>query len=522
VLVSVEKRNHDFVLTFEDFVVWLLRSYPRAGEPHNGFRVANATKTKRVEFAQRLIEDVKERRIDFIAQGLIVSKPVTSKSARQPDRDAKKERQPGFAPNIRLTVKSSLASPEQVANAGIILDVGRSLNVSRAELVISIMVAIQESTMRNLPMGKPGDFNYLSKDPNKNPVGVFQQIKAYGWPASRDVATDAHAFFAGAGGNQGLHSLWLGSSTHPTTSDAYGRAGDLVQGSGNPHAYEPWRTEAERFVTSYGVGGGDAADDKQTLIDNLTLPPADDPSDTTNMFVRGSVVTKNGRKFFVREDNWKCLGRLADEVNWRRYAVSGAVYFISEPYLFQSAPRMRISEASEGVDWINGKYDAEQRNATLTVECRLDLWEAPPGSTVEIFSESVFSGRWLVATIRRGLFSSAATITLKKPRPVLPESQAPEHPQTDQTPTFKLLPRVRPDKTETPPALPGSSSSTPALPASSSLRSYATTILGYIDRGLYRDDNGQQRVQWEKVARGEQLTGNILRGPACSTGPVTA
>lgn len=115
------------------------------------------------------------------------------------------------------------------------------------------------------------------------------------------------------------------------------------------------------------------------------------------------------------------MNRLAEEIQWRAFEVSGEVYFMSEPRLFKSAPRARLSEESDGVDWIDFDYDVGKKNAQVTISAYLDRWAAPPGSTIAIVDSGVINGRWLVTNINRKFFDPKATVTLKKPRPKLPE-----------------------------------------------------------------------------------------------------
>ena len=139
-------------------------------------------------------------------------------------------------------------------------------------------------------------------------------------------------------------------------------------------------------------------------------------------FMRGSAKTlPGGRKGWKEEDTWTCMNRLAEEVNWRCFEVSGMVYFISEPKLFKSAPRVIISEQSEGVDWIDFSYDAGKPNGQVTITGRAGLWAAPPGTVVEIFNNGPVNGRWIVTDINRGIFSPSVSITCKKPRVKFPE-----------------------------------------------------------------------------------------------------
>ena len=204
---------------------------------------------------------------------------------------------------------------------------------------------------------------------------------------------------------------------------------------------------------------------------------------------------KDGQEVWQQEDTWTCLGRLADEVGWRRFMVSGSLYFISEPYLFRSAPRMTISERSPGIDSIDYRYDVAQAGAECTVRCRFDRWEAPPGSIVMIKETGPVNGRWIVSKMTRPLFDNQGTITLTKPQPKLPE------PALDEEDKFLIpgLSRADQDAAEAihdPPQ---------DYEVSGNAAELAKQLIRLHAQGKYKDDNGQQMSQIRKIAAGKPL-----------------
>ena len=191
-LVSVSKQGDELTLTFEDREVYLLRTY---NKPIKQSQSTSRTKVTRAQFVLRLIKEVKEEKIKYVIPELAKVQPIGS-SADQADVSTKvTNRSFGIPADNTLKVKGVQMTAEQRNNANTILDVGASKALLRKELVMAIMCAIQESSITNLGQPLPGAYNYLSRNPDYNPVGVFQQIKHWGWPASRDVATDASAFF---------------------------------------------------------------------------------------------------------------------------------------------------------------------------------------------------------------------------------------------------------------------------------------------------------------------------------------
>lgn len=465
-LAQVKKQGKYLTLIFEDREIAVLRTYTKHIK-------ANRAKVTRAQFILRMLKEVKEFKIRYYIPELNKKQPIEKTEEAKAWQNAQDKKGFGIPKKSLLTVKGKRATASQMQNANIILDVGSSMVLPRKVLVVSIMVAIQESSIQNLlpyPFGGP----FLSNIPGDNPVGVFQQRATQGWPASRDVAKDAGAFFRTAASV---------NAEHPDLP--YHQLGEEVQRSGFPQAYAQWRTEAERFVNVYGVVSDNAKANAQGEF----------PWTTGEYEYYRGIPPTQGQKQWGKESTWDCIQRLADEVNWRAFFVSGTFYYISEPELFKSKPRMTISEVSSGVDWIDFDYDGNKKNSEVTVYCRIGRWQAPPGSIVEIKDCGPINGRWLLTDVRRSLFDSAGTITLKKPRPKLPE------PATNTGDGGEW--------TGNPPTADGGSTDKKTKKPVNEL---AAMLLYYMDQGRYRDDNGLQRRQLQKLADGETLTNQCGRG----------
>lgn len=421
-LVAFNKQVRQLTLTFEDRVVNLLRRQPAKTAPHNGWRAWPASRgtgggVTRVQFAEGLVRDVAG--VSFVAPGGVTEKTPIPDTKSMPAASTRvARRDPGFAPGARVNVKGRAATSEQRRNLDIVLTVGASLGLGasvvqgRKILVASVMTGTQESDMVNLPFG------------DLDSRGVFQQRPSQGWPASGDVATDAKAFFEKAieiaHQNPSLPVAQLCSEVQRDYTFGTSREGD---------DYAKWRTEAEQTVSMWGLTGGDTADTRTLAAHGSALAL---PADTSFQYTRGTIRKEpgSGKPSYVREDDWACLQRLAQEVQWRCFPVSGTVYFVNDPWLFQSQPMMTLSDQADGVDSIDGDYDVGKKTAQLTVSCRIGRWQAPPGSVVELEDLGPLNGRWLVTTISRPIFSASGTVTLAKPQPVLPESSSPEMQQT--------------------------------------------------------------------------------------------
>lgn len=431
-------------LTFEDREIAILRTYKDKKIRAKPSKIAKRARATRAEFVLNLIREVKEFKIPVTIPELHIVQAIEKLADMPSEFEIEESRATGisydaasptatkhgvpegttssggpksgkplaarFVPGVTdfptgkdkignaqgaLTVKGVRASRTQIDNANIILSVASSMGAPRKVLVCAIMTAIQESTLINLEGG------------DLDSVGLFQQRGNGAWGTLRDrmdPATSARMF---------LLKALKAHANDPTRP--YWDLCQAVQISAFPLAYADHRTEAERFVTAFGVVGGDTEGD--SAGSNNSWSPEGDAGDY--FFYRGDP--QDGGKTWKPEDSWACIQRLADEVDWRAFFVSGRFYFIAEDELFKSKPTMVIHEYSDGVEGIGGDYDSGKESATATVRCRVGRWTAPPGSVVVLRDMGVWNGRWLVTNFERSLFESTADITIKKPRPRLPE-----------------------------------------------------------------------------------------------------
>lgn len=406
-LVSVKKAGRQLTLVFEEREVNVLRYY-------NRFIMGDRTKITRAQFVLRMIKEAKEVNIKYVIPELTVVQKIGDASINQILVDSTGAPVTTAAPIVnaislssRLTVKGVPATEEQIKNANIVLQKGVEMGADRKVLVASIMTAITESTIHNYTGG------------DLDSVGVFQQRASQGWPATRDIPTDAAAFFQEA---------MKVDRDNPTLSHAM--LCQTVQRSAfaDGSNYAKYFDEAQQFVEQFGIpktdlrketatgGGTVAANNQQTGGSQIV---ANVQSGT--FFTRGQLTQKNQSYLLTEEDSWTCMNRLANEVNWRCFCVSGIIYFVSEEWLFKSKSFMTISEDVEGIDWIDYDYDEGKKHATVTVQCHISRWSAPPGSIVTIQDMGLINGRWIVNDVSRSVFDTQATITLTKPLPVLPE-----------------------------------------------------------------------------------------------------
>lgn len=125
---------------------------------------------------------------------------------------------------------------EQLANAAAIIGVGKSMGATTTDLIVSIMTAMQESTLRNI--------NYGDRDS----VGLFQQRPSQGWGTVEQIMNPTYAarkFFEGllAMKNRAKLPLW--------------EQAQRVQRSAFPMAYAKWEQMARAVVggTGFSIQG---------------------------------------------------------------------------------------------------------------------------------------------------------------------------------------------------------------------------------------------------------------------------
>lgn len=409
-LVGVKKQARSLSLVFEEREVNVLRRYDTP-------IFADRNKITRAQFALRMIREVQEMHLKWVIPELKIKqavsdlapgevlitgdfKPIGDKQQYSDATTAQAERGKGIRRNASLTVRGVRATPEQINNANIILETAESLRAPRKVMIAAITTAITESNIRNLTGG------------DRDSVGVFQQRRSQGWPATRNVSTDAAAFIRAA----------ISINSEPAhAGDSIAALCQAVQHSAfaDGSNYAPYASEGQAFV--------DAFDRNPTSAELTQLNTGGAINSAASMFVRGQITKAPGMQgayVLQKENSWNCMQRLAAEVNWRAFCVSGTIYFISERWLFKSKPFMTISEDTPGIDWIDADYDEGKHKGTLTVTAHIGRWSAPPGSTVEVEDMGLLNGKYLVNDVSRSLYDNVGTITLMKPMPILPEPVA--------------------------------------------------------------------------------------------------
>lgn len=131
---------------------------------------------------------------------------------------------------------------EQIANAKVIIAVGRELGIPDRGIAIALGTAMQESWLRNLDWG------------DRDSLGLFQQRPSTGWGTEaevRDTVRATKVFFGGPSDPNG--SLTRGLLDIPGwESMSFADAAQAVQISAYPDRYAQWEQPAYSWLAAHG------------------------------------------------------------------------------------------------------------------------------------------------------------------------------------------------------------------------------------------------------------------------------
>lgn len=136
----------------------------------------------------------------------------------------------------------------QLRNANIIARVGYGMGASDNDVVVALMAAMQESTLKNLQYG------------DRDSLGLFQQRPSAGWGTPEQVTNPEYAatqFF------QRLLALENRSNL------SFTMRAQKVQRSAFPQAYAKWKAMATSVVEAIGGTPSDSNSDGGTGLDEV-------------------------------------------------------------------------------------------------------------------------------------------------------------------------------------------------------------------------------------------------------------
>jgi hypothetical protein len=382
---------------FEDLEVARLRGHKRP-------RQASRSDVTRAEFIRMLVREAPG--IRFWSPELHKRQPIASSKDITPKATKQDRRDPGFGSGD-VKIKRKTATREQLRLLEQALDTAISRNDPERAMIGLVEAMTQESVVQNDRGNTSGAVTVpitgQTLGGHTENVGVLHQDSRY-WPASRNVARDVTPFLerltAALKANSGKSIGWCVDAVQRSYS---------VNTAGQGKDYDQWEAEARDTVASYT---GDAA------------VSGDDVQEST---YRKRYVFRRGEPGGKREDTWTCTGRLADEVQWRRFMDMGVFNLASDDYLRKQAPRQLIKRGDlpPGVLEVRvPKWDIGQDEAEVEIDVMLDVLEPPLGAVWVLQGYGRADDRYLLQEVNGSYLRPKATVTLTSPRPKLPEPAA--------------------------------------------------------------------------------------------------
>lgn len=379
VMIRVAKNGDLLTLEFEDADVAGLRTQTTPIKAERGT-------TSRIDFVKRMLTEKGAPKLRWVIDAGAPGSITVEKNPLALTETEK--RKPG--PFQSTKVKGAQATQEQIDNIKVVLGYLYDEGATQEQLAITTMVVTAESRWINNPGGTGSS------------VGLFQQIDGYKIPGGftnidrLDRRQAAEAFFVRlkaamtALPNQPMHIY----------GQAVQRSGAGKESAGAAN-YGPWEDESKDTASAWNRAyGGSKAEVATSMYE----------------FRRGGFGGEP-------ESSWECLGRLADEVQYRRFIVEGIFYFLPDELLVGTGPRLVLSETSRGMlTPIDFDMDEGVDPQTCTFSIHTEEWYAPVGTCVETIDLGPGNGVWLVnATTGSLLRPDEQEIELIRPRAVLTE-----------------------------------------------------------------------------------------------------
>lgn len=99
---------------------------------------------------------------------------------------------------------------------------------------------------------------------------------------------------------------------------------------------------------------------------------------------------------------WEGIKRLAKEVNWRAFWVSGRFFYIDEIELFKQQVRLAIDRDTPGIQSVIGPWRANRKATELTITAYASHWPVPPGGVCTVEGYGPFSIGFGQAPLEKG------------------------------------------------------------------------------------------------------------------------
>lgn len=364
-------------LTFEDEIWSLLRRHkgPMKAKRPNKDGGAGVT---RAQFIARMVREVHPRPT-YVIPELSEDQPIRGNLPEQ----RRRRREKGFERGARLTIKGARADSDQKRNLETALTIADEEKAGERATLALIVGMIQESGVRNLPYG------------DRDSQGILQlRVGLHGLEKARSVEKSVRGFLVdGYWGKGGAIDLAADNPSQPP-----GWIAQQTQGSGHPDAYDPWLEEAGRILEAWGGSG------RVRIVSS-----------------RFEYRRLGGRRGEQDETSTECIRRLTDDVRWRAWADENVFHLVTDPWLFQNRPITTLRPDTPGVAGVSFTADVGIPVAEIKVKARTRRWAGSPGDCVALDEYGGLDGRWLSWELVHDLFTGDTDITLRRPKPPLPE-----------------------------------------------------------------------------------------------------
>jgi cell wall-associated NlpC family hydrolase len=376
-MTRVAKQGDQLTIEFEDYYVNALRDFTKPVKATRGT-------ISRVGFVKKLLTEPGVPHMQLYIDAGKAGQVTVEKNPIALQEHAK--RAPG--PFTKVTVKHVQADQDQLDNIKVVLGTLWDAGATPDELVMTVMCVTQESTWRNSAAHTDHDSE-----------GLFQQRASV-------------SSWDGGGVNRKRAATLFWNALKKAEANAPGLEKTLLIAAvqrPNPkynRAYEQWQDEAQKTVSAWNSAYGAS----QSVV-----------TDKLYEFRRGGT---NG----LLEDTWECTGRLADEVQYRRFIVDGVFYFLPDDLLVATGPRLALSETDKGLTTaIDFDMDEGVDPQTASFSIHTSSWSVPVGACIELVDMGPADGVWVVNKVAGDLFQPHyQDIELARPRAALTEPPADE------------------------------------------------------------------------------------------------
>lgn len=378
---------------------------------HDSPLSASRSATTRALFIRRQVDEVGRRRraphrLAFWAPEVSRRMPIARAddelaSGAEPQRDSSAV--VNRASSLKgHAIKGAKLNAEQRRNATILLDEAETLGAGPKATLALMLAGAEESGYRAIPNAGGSKYaGVLQADPANVPQSATRKQAHYFLKGGKGF--QGGGAIALARRNPGKSAAWIALTVQGSISNF---GGDVAKGE---RFYDAHRREVEKIIDAAGgesptPGGG------------------------------GSYVKSYRFRRDKGEDAWECTGRLADEVNRRRFVTHLArrqdVFIYSDDrHLLDLPVQMRVDPDDPAVTRFD--YDLDYGKTARTLSINLlrpdddeDFGLVPWGLPIIVEGDHPAAGRWLVWSLHETDDSREVELELRQPTPAKLEPAA--------------------------------------------------------------------------------------------------